>query len=261
MIKKGCEIYGCVFGAIVVNKVNDKFRIVDGNHRFEAIKEYLSENPSKKIRATFQIVKDLSLDEEKQIFMVVNTMKQQSRMDYVKTQCHESFIYQALMEKKQEFPVEVSERFSKKVGCVAFQTLIEPYIVQERKSMRFATTAELLMKVKGMSMYDYHRLYDFMNAYLDIFGVPNPKTAYGCPAFLIAFQRLYWSADGLVESDEFIERMKENLPDYSQSLIGLANSMNSSFTSHGTLYKKLLECVNKGIGVKRLVRIKSTLEG
>lgn len=53
---------------MVVNKLNGKYRIIDGNHRFEAMKTYLSENPDVNIELKLAVYIKLTPEEERVIY-------------------------------------------------------------------------------------------------------------------------------------------------------------------------------------------------
>ncbi|MAG92007.1 hypothetical protein CMO83_05000, partial [Candidatus Woesearchaeota archaeon] len=48
--------------SFVVNKDNGKFRLIDGNHRYEAIVKYLAANPENRVEVTLHVYKELDED-------------------------------------------------------------------------------------------------------------------------------------------------------------------------------------------------------
>lgn len=252
-----------VFGVIVINIRDGERRVIDGNHRFKAIETYLKLNPNEVVKATFDIYKNLSDEEEKEVYLNRNDVETQTKMDFVQTQCYDTFIYQSLIDKKKHFPFVVCLRNSKaasKINHISLQRLIEPYILRNSRSFRSVKTDELLASIRSMDEKDFENLYEFAGMYVDLFGSPEPKTSTTSASFLIAFQRLYWSAINEITKNEFFKRMKENYPKYEKRIKEKA-SAGSSATTQILVYQQLLDCLNHNIGTRHGNKVKSFLSG
>lgn len=68
---------------IVVNKIDGEYRIVDGNHRYEAIKKFLKENLTSSVRVRLALYENLTIDDEKEIYTRWNKGRKQSTNDVV----------------------------------------------------------------------------------------------------------------------------------------------------------------------------------
>jgi len=68
----------------VINEVSDKNRIIDGNHRIEAIKKCIQTDANFSIVIWMAVYRDLTLDEERDIFSLWNKGKTQSSTDFLK---------------------------------------------------------------------------------------------------------------------------------------------------------------------------------
>lgn len=255
----GIEKEKKVFGTIVINIRDGEKRIIDGNHRFKAIEMYLQKNPNDSVGATFEIYKNATDDEEKEIFILRNDVQPQNKMDYVQTQCYDTFIFRSLIEKKKHFPFSVSLRSEKKINHIGFQRLIEPYIQRNNGGFRILSSKELLSVIKQMDENDFNNLNEFAGIYVDLFGQPEPDTTPTKAGFLVAFQRLYWSAIGEITKNEFFKRMKENYPKY-HTRIKEKVVMGNSATAQILIYQVLLDCLNYKSG-GHYAKVKSFLSG
>lgn len=257
----GIEKEKKVFGTIVLNIRDGEKRIIDGNHRFKAIEMYLQKNPDCRVGATFDIYKDATDEEEKEIFILRNDVQPQNKMDYVQTQCYDTFIYKALIDKKKHFPFSISLRHQTKMklGHIPFQRLIEPYIQRNLKSFRGLSTTDLLSAIKQMGEDDFNNLKEFGEMYVDIFGQPEPETTSTKAAFLISFQRLYWSAIGEITKNEFFKRMKENYPHFHGRI--KEKTLGFGVDAQIIVYQVLLDCLNYKAGGARSTKVKSFLSG
>ena len=68
----------------VVNEVNGKYRDIDGNHRYEAISQCIKDDSTFKIEVWLAVYKDLTIDEERDIFTTWNKGTVQSSTDFLK---------------------------------------------------------------------------------------------------------------------------------------------------------------------------------
>jgi len=67
-----------------VNNVKDKYRVVDGNHRMEAIKSYLKRNKDETLKIKLVIYDNLGTIEERKLFDMLAQTVNQSMNDYFK---------------------------------------------------------------------------------------------------------------------------------------------------------------------------------
>lgn len=68
----------------VVNESNNKMRVIDGNHRYEAIIQCIKEDPNFKIDIWIAVYKDLNLAQERDVFTTWNKGTVQSSTDFLK---------------------------------------------------------------------------------------------------------------------------------------------------------------------------------
>lgn len=68
----------------VVNEVNGKWKLIDGNHRYEGITMCLDQNKSFAISTWLAVYRDLSPDEEREVYTLWNKGTTQSATDFLK---------------------------------------------------------------------------------------------------------------------------------------------------------------------------------
>jgi len=66
-----------------VNRINGHDELFDGHHRFDAVKKYLAENRSDKIKVTFHVYTNLNEEEVKDEYTLVNKGTKQNTNDVV----------------------------------------------------------------------------------------------------------------------------------------------------------------------------------
>jgi len=69
---------------LVVNKIRELMKMVDGNHRFEAIKMLLDEDPSFSINTWVAVYSELNDRQEKEVYREWNVGVKQSATDFLK---------------------------------------------------------------------------------------------------------------------------------------------------------------------------------
>jgi len=69
---------------IVINQVGEKLKVIDGNHRVEAIKEQLKRCKDFSIRVWMAVYKDLTRDQERMIYSKWNKGTPETATDYLK---------------------------------------------------------------------------------------------------------------------------------------------------------------------------------
>lgn len=69
---------------LVVNEIDGKKKTIDGNHRYEAIKMCLDQNPNFAISIWVAVYRDLTPDEEREVYTLWNKGTTQSATDFLK---------------------------------------------------------------------------------------------------------------------------------------------------------------------------------
>lgn len=69
--------------SLIVNEVNNKFRIIDGNHRFEGIKRAMTRNPDLVVEVWLHVYRGLSRQREREIYHISNIGTRETQSDYL----------------------------------------------------------------------------------------------------------------------------------------------------------------------------------
>ena len=120
-------------GVLIVNELNNRWRLIDGNHRIDAVKRfygYKSENKKVKIECVVRVYKDLSNDEERQIYSNEANRKNESHEDRLNMYKDTITFWKLTQDKLNEFPCRVS-------------------IYPQQYSLRFRTILDSLCTVKS----------------------------------------------------------------------------------------------------------------
>jgi hypothetical protein len=163
-----------VAGALIVNLLKGKMRLVDGNHRFEAIRKYLTEFPDRKVEVYIVYFENLTEDEERLTYTIYNTVRSQTSDDFVRMYSKDIPILQQI--ENNMFSVKISlyglvngqrgMRFSPlmKSYLSAHKTSYPDYAAYSQGRMDF------VVELKKLGTDDYNVLRDFCKFFEDTFG-------------------------------------------------------------------------------------------
>jgi len=158
----------------VCNKKNGKWRLIDGNHRHEAIMDFLDEFPKRRVEVGICYYEGLNEDEEKQIFTKWNLGTKQNLNDFIQQYWTDIPITKKLS--KPNFPVNIRPRWSG--AAMELKQLLGPYIVRnstgEHASIMHRRSAmDFIEKSQELGDKDARVLKQFMNEFVSIFGFPD----------------------------------------------------------------------------------------
>jgi len=114
---------------LVVNVVNGEKRLIDGNHRWEAMRQFLIINNKKSIEITIHFYEDLSISEEKAAYSKWNKGRKQSTNDVIK-QYEDDIPALLLLKKNSPIPITVYGG----VGSLSFYKIISSYLAAKAKT-------------------------------------------------------------------------------------------------------------------------------
>lgn len=115
-------------GIFLVNKRGDEYRMIDCNHRYNAMKLFFDKFPDKKIWVELHIHNNLSDEQERIEFSKSNSHITQLTKDYVKMYKRDMNLYKAM--DVDDFPVKISH--TNDSNRIAFHTLMHPYMVRNQ---------------------------------------------------------------------------------------------------------------------------------
>jgi len=163
----------------VANKLNGKYRLIDGNHRLEAIRRFLAEDGNRAVEVEVKYYEDLSEEEERQRFKQWNAGLRQTTNDYLRQYWEEIPIFKH-MAKEAGFPVQIGVQWS--VHQMEARLLLSAYFSVRRPAETaysgpatyngevFVAEAKKLKQKTDVTV-----LRAFLLDYIQIFGQPDKK--------------------------------------------------------------------------------------
>lgn len=157
-----------------------KFRILDGSHRREALKEFFDKYPSRKVEVIIHYYEGLTDDEEKEKYTKWNLGTKQSVNDMVQQYWSDISIVQML---ERTFPCGVKHKWAK--NTIEFKTLVACYLSRNEDATSDTWTGsdrssptEFINKCKNLTTEDYKVLKAFMIDYIEVFGQPEKDATF-----------------------------------------------------------------------------------
>jgi hypothetical protein len=152
----------------VVNERDGKLRLIDGNHRMDAIEKYLGANPTHRVEVTLNIYEGLDDQEEKDLFTSWNLGRKQNTNDVVKQYEDNIDIFKLM---KKDFPVPVSAYGG--ITAISFFKLVGSYISTKGPKFQggfIGSPWNFIDKSQELGHSDYNLMKAFMNDFQKAFG-------------------------------------------------------------------------------------------
>ena len=173
----------------VVNVKNTITRIIDGNHRIEALKKYFEKHPSKSIEVYFATYNNLTDDQERGIFTRWNISVTQNTDDFINSYKETIPIYSRLV---SEIPCSVYGSYNK----MKIRDLINAYIGSVKKPYNGGeskTKLDFIQYLQGLKDSDVDIIAKNFEILKTTFNNGNKKDWRNQPAFKnIIFRALYF---------------------------------------------------------------------
>lgn len=168
---------------IVVNETPDGYKIIDGNHRIETLKQILSDDPMYSIE--FLLIKYKNLDEDGEIeaFRMWNIGHTQSIDDFIQSIASKVPFIKWV---KNSFSINVS--IYKQPNTISFRALCNAYIAAKNED---DNGSGLKRENFAKELYDLKESdYDWLNNYClnfsKVFGIPSNSNVYHRSTFFNA---------------------------------------------------------------------------
>ena len=202
---------------LVVNKVGADLRLVDGNHRWEAIKKYLVSYPTSKVKVTIHIFSSLNDNDEKELFTTVNKGNKQSTNDLVKQ--HENDIRAfTYMKNGWKSGDGTPHKFHCLVGAypspnaISFYRLVGAYFASRDSTFGggyLGNAFQFIEDAKELTLQDVQVMSEFMREFTTAFGHMNNNDFLKTTPFT-ALMRI-WMDNKNMSSAQMIDRWKSKL--------------------------------------------------
>lgn len=195
---------------IVVNEIKNKMRILDGAHRVTAMEMFLNEFPDKSIEVNMATYRDLTPEEEMDVFQIWNKGIKQSPDDYLNLRKDEMPIYNSL---QNSFPCKVPI-YSPQGDGIKFKTLIGAYLGAIHFNSPNAYDSHMdtfIDKTAELGGKDHKFLTRFMEGFITSFGVPSNNNQFSSYVPFIAIMRIYYDNFYTQGETYFWNKMKSNV--------------------------------------------------
>ncbi len=130
-------------GTLIVNEINKKWRLIDGNHRIEGLKRFYSyreKNKQISVNCMVKIYKNLTRDEEAEVYNIEAIRRNESYEDRLKLHQDTIIFWNLTQERSKEFPCKVS-------------------IYGQKDSLRFRLVLDALSTAKSQMSKGYTPVY------------------------------------------------------------------------------------------------------
>jgi len=158
---------------LMTNRVNGKERLLDGNHRIEAIGKYLTKYPERKVEVWIFYYEDLTKDEEREMYTKWNLGTKQNTNDFVKQYWDKIYITKLF---KGNFPVKVTPCWSQ--SSIEFKTLVFGYLGTRSETYTggfHGSAIDFIEECKKLGDKSFKHIREFMKDYMSVFGNPDKK--------------------------------------------------------------------------------------
>ncbi len=200
---------------MVVNEVEGMFRIVDGNHRIEAIKKVIARYPRFSIEVLLIKYSKLDSDGEIAAFRIWNSGKTQSLDDFIQSVAKTIPIINWV---KKEFSIPVT--IYKTPKSLSIRNLFNPYLAAKKlDDMGYALKRENFVNdLLELKEKDYKTTLEHCKQFSKVFGLPNKDNKYYGTTFFGACwyvvheynEKNLWDSlrDKIMGDDEILEFCK-----------------------------------------------------
>lgn len=174
---------------IMVNTVNNKSRLLDGNHRAEAIQRYLEKYPERKVEVWMFEYNNLNPDEEREMYTKWNMGTKQNTNDFVQQYWNSIGLNKLFA---RDFPCNVTANWS--CNSIEFKTLLSGYMGSITPGFGGGyqgSAIEFIDRCKLMNGKDHKVMREFMKEYIQIYGEPDKKNLHYKQGVYFAIFRIW----------------------------------------------------------------------
>ncbi len=197
---------------ITVNYITNtgKSRILNGNHRMQAIRDVIEEYPKFRIELTFTIYNNLSKEEEISIYEKVNNTKKESGLDRLKAHLVGTEIYKLMMERFPFKPLFRNQSRSDR-NSLSMGTILASYVVRNDTGIA-AGNVHILKKAVLLDEDDYDRIAKFARFFKRTCGEPSKDNLYSSYNIFSVIAKIYYTTVGIdMTEEEYEKRLKKVL--------------------------------------------------
>lgn len=170
-------------GVLIVNEINGKWRLIDGNHRLEAVKRFYTKESNKnvKIQCVLRIYKNLSKEEERQVYSDEAKRRNESHEDRLNMYKEIISFWKLTQDNLNKFPCLISIYPSTK--GLRFRTILDSLATVKTEQRngyvpRYLGKEDLIEFAKDLNYEDFTKTKDFIILFQEIFGDVGKENIY-----------------------------------------------------------------------------------
>lgn len=202
-------------GILIVNQINNEMRLIDGNHRIEAIKRffnYKDSNKKIKIECVLKVYKGLSEDEEKQIYSDEAKRKNESYEDRLNIYKDSITFWKLMNDPLNKFPSQVTIYPAK--NSIKFRTIINALNTTKQSgengyNANYLNKEEIIQFALTLQYEDYKFMHDFVGMFVQIFGKVGTENIFSRPQYFLPLFDIYCKNIKCVKDSNFYERFSK----------------------------------------------------
>ena len=235
---------GKTFPVMYVNKgsrLSNKYVVLDGNHRLEALRIYLEQNPEKKVEIQLGVYNIEDPELERQKFLELNNIVKPSSDDIIQQYIEDNEFLRELL---QQVDVSVYATSSRPLKV---RNLMNAYIHAKapKWNATILTGQDMIKIMENYGQEDIDVIKHFLVEYQDIFGVLTKDSLYANTTTLQIFFRI-WYQNRDIEYKKLVKKfrklMNEQILREASGKGGISQVMDYS--------DKFVKFLNKGRGYK-----------
>lgn len=256
------QIHGAILkgknpiGVLIINKKNGMKRIIDGNHRIEAVKRFYGFKKSHKdvrIECTLKVYENLTNDEEKQVYADEANRRNESSEDRLNMYKDEIIFWKLLQDETKQFPCRVTIYPSAK--ALKFRTVLNALCVSKRdKSKGYAPIylrkEDLVRFAKEIMYEDFELLREFMHIFLEVYGDVNTNNILCHKQGFIPLFDIYTKNQENFSRKRIVERFKRIL---GKADILMSINMGASRENQERVRELMVKHMNHGVHTKLFI--------
>ena len=238
----------------VVNRINNKMYLIDGNHRYVAVERVICLAQKYSIDMDLIMFDNLSIDEEHAMFDIVNNTSIVSSNDKLKEHCWDSEFFKLIRD--NNFPCLLLFRYLSNQDRNALPALrvLAGYL---NRNNAFGVSV-VYDAVNTLDEDDYDEIKKFIVFFKKIFGEPQKQNPFvGYNFFLMLAKQYYTESQGGIGVVAFEQIVKNKI----SSLLTIATRYPKGFHEMALLYNELYILMSTTRGGKRIFDLRTIKNG
>lgn len=162
-------------GVIIVNRKQNRIRLIDGNHRIEALRRFLNRRSQEKtkVEITLKVYRNLNDEEERKVYTIEATRRNESHEDRLNMYKDTIMFWKLVSNPLKDFPCEVTIYGSKK--SIRLRVLLNALYSTESSPEKgynpiYLKKNNMVEFAQEMNFEDFRIMKEFMTFFKDTFG-------------------------------------------------------------------------------------------